>query len=209
MSFSLSSLIKPAEVAILFIACSGPLAWLIYGISADQLGANPSEYIIRYTGLWALRLLCITLAITPLRTILSQPQLARHRRMLGLFTYFYAALHLLAYSGLDMGFNGADIAQDTAKRPFILVGFSAFVLLTLLALTSHHRAIKMLGGPRWQMLHRAVYAIAVLAILHFFWMRAGKQDFAAVAAYGLVLGALLLWRIGKRIEKFLQRKRKP
>jgi sulfoxide reductase heme-binding subunit YedZ len=115
--------------------------------------------------------------------------------MLGLFVYFYASIHLLSYSWLDMGFEWLDIAADIAKRPFILVGFTAFVLLTPLAATSFNRAIRSLGARRWQMLHRVVYGIAILAVLHFYWMRAGKSNFAEVIVYGAILAALLLWRV--------------
>ena len=138
------------------------------------------------------------LAITPLRSVLGLTALARLRRMAGLFVYFYVVLHLLAYAWFDMGFELADIARDIAKRPFILVGFSAFVLLTPLALTSFNRAIKAIGGKRWQALHRLVYAVAGLALLHFFWMRAGKNNFAEVAVYALILGTLLGWRVQRR-----------
>jgi sulfoxide reductase heme-binding subunit YedZ len=137
----------------------------------------------------------LTLAITPLRVIAGLPELLRIRRMLGLFVYFYACIHLLCYSWLDMGFEWIDIAADIAKRPFILVGFTAFVLLTPLAVTSFNRAIRSLGARRWQMLHRVVYGIAILAVLHFYWMRAGKSNFAEVIVYGAILAALLLWRV--------------
>jgi sulfoxide reductase heme-binding subunit YedZ len=167
----------------------------VYAIVTNNLGANPQEYLIRSTGDWTLRFLCITLAVTPLRVITSTPALARFRRMLGLFVYFYAVLHLLSYSWFDMGFDVADIAKDIAKRPFILVGFSAFVLLTPLAATSFNRAVKRLGAKRWQALHKLVYVIAGLAILHFFWMRAAKNNFAEVAVYALILAVLLGWRL--------------
>jgi sulfoxide reductase heme-binding subunit YedZ len=137
------------------------------------------------------------LTVTPLRVITGNAALARFRRMLGLFVYFYALLHLLSYSGFDMAFDLADITRDIVKRPFILVGFVAFVVLTSLALTSFNRAIKTLGGRNWQRLHRAVYAVAGLAILHFFWMRAGKNDFAEVFVYAGVLTALLGWRLSR------------
>jgi len=181
---------KPA----LWLLCVLPFAWLVWGAANDALGANPAEYLIRATGDWTLRLLCVTLAVTPLRVMFGLPELLRLRRMLGLFTYFYVVLHLLCYSWLDMGFEWGDIAADIAKRPFILVGFSAFVLLTPLALTSFNRAIRWLGAKRWQWLHSLVYAVAVLAVLHFFWMRAGKSDFAEVFVYASVLFALLAWR---------------
>jgi sulfoxide reductase heme-binding subunit YedZ len=178
-----------------------PFGWLLYGAFSNQLGANPAEALIRATGDWTLRFLCLVLAVTPLRVMTGTPVLARFRRMLGLFVYFYASLHLLSYSGFDMGFDVADIAQDIAKRPFILVGFAAFVALTLLALTSFNRAIKALGAKRWQAVHKLVYLIAGLAILHFFWMRAGKNNFAEVFVYAALLGTLLGWRFTRFISK--------
>jgi sulfoxide reductase heme-binding subunit YedZ len=181
-----------------FLCCSLPAIWLVFAAFSDQLGANPAEALVRSTGDWTLRALCLVLAITPARSVLGLAALARLRRMAGLFVYFYVVLHLLAYSWFDMGFELADIARDIAKRPFILVGFCAFVLLTPLALTSFNRAIKALGGKRWQALHRAVYGVAGLALLHFFWMRAGKNNFAEVAVYALILAALLGWRLQRR-----------
>ena len=181
---------KPA----LWLLCVLPFVWLVWGAANDALGANPAEYFIRATGDWTLRLLCITLAATPLRVLLGLPELAKLRRMFGLFTYFYVVLHLLCYSWLDMGFEWGDIAEDIAKRPFILVGFTAFVLLTPLAVTSFNRAIRWLGAKRWQWLHRLVYMVAVLAVLHFFWMRAGKSNFSEVFVYASVFFALLAWR---------------
>ena len=179
--------------------CALPFLFLLWGAVHDTLGANPAEYLIRATGDWTLRMLCLTLAVTPVRVIWGVPELLKCRRMLGLFTYFYAVLHALCYSWLDMGLEWSDVAVDISKRPFILVGFGAWVLLTPLALTSFNQAIRWLGGKRWQMLHRAVYAVAVLAVLHFFWMRAGKHNFAEVWVYAAVLGALLLWRIRRHL----------
>jgi sulfoxide reductase heme-binding subunit YedZ len=172
-----------------------PFAWLLYAALTDGLGANPQEHLIRSLGDWSLRFLCLTLAVTPLRVAARLPALARFRRMLGLFTYFYVALHLVAYSVFDKELVWADIAKDIGKRPFILVGFAAFVLLTPLALTSFNRAVKALGVKRWQTLHKLVYAIAGLTILHFFWMRAGKNNFAEVAVYAAILAMLLGWRV--------------
>lgn len=186
---------KPFTKLAIFTIAISPFCYLVWGAFNDALGANPAEYLIRSTGELALRFLCLTLAVTPLRAIAKLPELLRIRRMLGLFVYFYAAIHLLCYSWLDMGFEWMDIAIDIAKRPFILVGFTAFVLLTPLAATSFNRAIRWLGGNRWQLLHRAVYGIAVLAVLHFYWMRAGKSNFAEVVVYGAILAALLLWRV--------------
>jgi len=186
---------KPLTKPVVFTIAILPFGFLVWGAWNDALGANPAEYLIRSTGELALRFLCLTLAVTPLRVIARLPELVRLRRMLGLFVYFYAFIHLLCYSWLDMGFEWMDIAIDIPKRPFILVGFTAFLLLTPLAATSFNQAIRGLGAKRWLMLHRAVYGVAVLAVLHFYWMRAGKSNFAEVIVYGAILAALLLWRV--------------
>lgn len=190
----------PAVKPLVFVLALLPLASLLTGAVADTLGPNPAEALIRGLGDWTLRLLCLTLAVTPLRLGLRLPSLVRLRRMLGLFTFFYAVLHLLAYAWLDMGFVVADIVRDIAKRPFILVGSAALLLMLPLAATSFDRAIRALGARRWQVLHRAVYAVAVLALLHFFWMRAGKNDFAEVGIYATVVAALLGWRLARRLR---------
>jgi len=182
---------------LVFALCLLPLSWLLYLVVQDQLGANPQEALIRATGDWALRFLVIVLAVTPLRELSGLSALARYRRMLGVFMYFYALLHFLSYSGFDMGFDVADIFNDIVKRPFILVGSLALLLLTPLAATSLNAAIRALGARRWQRLHRLVYAVAGLAVLHFFWMRAGKNDFAEVAVYAGILALLLGWRLRK------------
>lgn len=184
-----------AAKPLLFLVCLLPAAWLVFAAATAQLGANPAEALIRSTGDWTLRMLCLVLAVTPLRVLLRLPALLRLRRMLGLYVYFYALLHLLCYAVFDMGLDPGDIARDIAKRPFILVGFSGFVVLTPLAATSWNGAIRRLGAARWQLLHRAVYGVAVLAILHFFWMRAGKNNFADVQLYAAVLATLLGWRV--------------
>ena len=194
-------LMHPLAKPVVFLLCLLPFFWLFYGAATNNLGANPAEYLIRSTGDWTLRFLCIVLAVTPLRVLTSTPQLARLRRMLGLFVYFYVVLHLLSYSWFDMGFDVPDIAKDIAKRPFILVGFSAFVLLTPLAATSFNRAIKALGGKRWQLLHRLVYPIAGLGMLHFFWMRAGKNNFGEVVVYAAIVLLLLGWRVAHFLKK--------
>ena len=178
-----------------------PFGGLIWGAAQDALGANPAEFLSRATGDWTLRLLCITLAITPLRQFLAWPELARFRRMLGLLTYFYALLHLLCYSWLDMGFDWAETVRDITKRPFIWLGFGAFVLLTLLAATSLNRAVRWLGSKRWQRLHQSVYAVAALSLLHFFWMRAGKNNFTEVWVYAAVIAVLLGWRVHRFFAK--------
>jgi sulfoxide reductase heme-binding subunit YedZ len=191
-------LLKPAAKPLVFALALAPLAWLVWGAFADTLGANPAEMLIRSTGDWTLRLLCLTLAVTPLRQLTGWHALARLRRMLGLFTFFYGLLHFLAFAWLDMGLDLTAIVADIAKRPFILVGSAALLLMLPLALTSFNRAIKALGAARWQTLHKAVYAVAVLAVLHFLWMRTGKNDLAEVGVYAAVLGALLGWRAWRR-----------
>lgn len=191
-------LLHPAAKPVIFAVCLLPFAWLFYSALTNQLGANPAEALIRATGDWTLRFLCIVLAVTPLRVIGNMPGLARFRRMLGLFVYFYVVVHLLSYSWFDMGFDLADIVKDIIKRPFILVGFAAFVLLTPLAATSFNAAIRKLGAKRWQMLHKLVYLIAGLGLLHFFWMRSGKNDFAEVSVYAVIVGVLLGWRLWQR-----------
>jgi len=186
---------------LVLVACLLPLAWLVLGAASNTLGANPAEALIRSTGDWTLRLLCLTLAVTPLRQWTGWHALARLRRMLGLTTFFYAALHALAYAWLDMGLEIREIVRDIPKRPFILVGTCALLLMVPLAATSFDRAVRALGAARWRALHRAVYAVAGLALLHFFWMRAGKNDFAEVAAYAAILGLLLGWRLWKRARR--------
>ncbi|MDO8387079.1 MAG: protein-methionine-sulfoxide reductase heme-binding subunit MsrQ [Polaromonas sp.] len=195
------ALLHPAAKPLVFLLALLPFAWLFYGAFTNNLGANPAEHLIRATGDWTLRFLCIVLAVTPLRVISGTPALARFRRMLGLYTYFYVVIHLLSYSWFDMGFDVPEIIKDIIKRPFILVGFSAFLLLTPLAATSFNAAIKKLGARRWQMLHKLVYLIAGLGLLHFFWMRSGKNDFAEVAAYAAILALLLGWRVREYAKK--------
>lgn len=198
---SATPLLSPWAKPLVFVLALWPFLTLVWAIFFDQLGANPAEALVRSTGDWTLRMLCVVLAVTPLRVLLQAPALARFRRMLGLFVYFYGCLHLLSYSWFDMGFEMADIAGDIVKRPFILVGFSAFLLLTALALTSFNRAIRVLGGQVWNRLHKLVYLVAGLAVLHFFWMREGKNDFSEVAAYAMVLAGLLGWRVLRKFTK--------
>jgi methionine sulfoxide reductase heme-binding subunit len=195
-----TALLSRAAKPLLFLLCLAPLAWLIYAAFANQLGANPAEALIRRLGEWSLRGLWLTLTITPLRELTGLAALARFRRMLGVFTFAYASLHLLAYGWLDMGLALDEIAADIVKRPFILMGFTAWALMLPLAATSFNKAIKALGAKRWQALHKTVYAVAVVALLHFIWMRAGKQNFAEPAVYGVILAALLGWRAWKRLR---------
>lgn len=196
-----SALLHRAAKPALFVLCLAPLAWLVYAAATNQLGANPAEALIRGLGDWTLRGLWLTLAITPLRQLTGLAALARFRRMLGVFTFVYASLHLLAYGWLDMGLALDDIAADIAKRPFILMGFTAWALMVPLAATSFNKAIKALGAKRWQALHKLVYAAAVIALLHFIWMRAGKHNFAEPTVYGVILAALLGWRLWTRITR--------
>jgi sulfoxide reductase heme-binding subunit YedZ len=147
--------------------------------------------------------------VTPLRQWTGWHALARFRRMLGLFTYFYGVLHFISYAWLDMGFWLQDIVWDIGERPFILVGFTALLLMTPLAATSFNRAVKALGAPRWQALHRTVYAVALLGLLHFFWMRAGKNDFAEWSVYAAVLSVLLGWRVVKALQRRAAQRMKP
>ena len=188
-------LLRPQAKPLIFVAALLPLAWLVYGALADALGPNPAEALIRSTGDWTLRLLCLTLAVTPLRQITGWHALARLRRMLGLYTFFYGLLHFLAFAWLDQGFDLDAILKDIAKRPFILVGTAALLTMLPLAATSFNRAIRALGARRWQALHRAVYATALLALLHFFWMRAAKHNFAEWSVYAAVIAVLLGWRV--------------
>lgn len=183
-----------AKPALLLLGLA-PLAALVIGVFTQTLGANPAETLIRDTGDWTLRFLCLTLAVTPLRTWLGQPALARFRRMLGLLAAGYGLLHFTAYAVFDMGAVWDDIVRDIGKRPFILVGSLALLGMLPLAATSFNRAIKALGAVRWRALHRLVYPVALLGLLHFFWMRASKQRFGEVAVYAAVLAVLLGWRV--------------
>ncbi len=190
-------LLHPATQPVLFVLALLPLGRLLWGAFANTLGANPAEALIRGSGDWVLRLLCLTLAITPLRDWTGWSALARLRRMAGLFTYFYGVLHFLGYAWLDMGLVPGDIVRDIPKRPFVLVGALALLLMTPLAATSFNRAIRALGAARWKALHRTVYAIVLLALLHFFWMRAAKHNFAEWSVYAGVVALLLGWRLLK------------
>ena len=188
-------LLHPAAKPLLFALALAPFAHLLWGAIANTLGANPAEALIRGTGDWVLRFLCLTLAITPLREWTGLSALARLRRMVGNFAFFYGVLHFLCYAWLDMGLDWGAIVRDLPKRPFVLVGTLALLLMALLAATSFNRAIKALGAARWKRLHKAVYAIVLLGLLHFFWMRAGKNDFGEWAIYAAVVAVLLGWRL--------------
>ena len=173
----------------LFALCLMPLAWYARGLQGDTLGANPIEAVTRGLGTWALNFLLITLSVTPLRKMSGWAWLIRLRRMLGLFTFFYAALHLTTYLWFDQFFDWWAIGKDILKRPFITIGMVSFLLLLPLAATSNNYSIRRLGGKRWRELHRAVYAIALLAVLHYAWMV--KADLTQPLIYGALVTALL------------------
>lgn len=187
-------LLRPLAKPLVFVLALLPALSLLWGALHDTLGANPAEALIRGTGDWTLRCLWLTLTITPLRQLTSWHALARWRRMLGLFAFFYGVLHFLCFAWLDMGFELDAILRDIPKRPFILVGSTALLLMLPLAATSFNRAIRALGAARWQALHKLVYAVALLALLHFFWMRAAKNNFGEWAIYAGLLSVLFGWR---------------
>lgn len=178
---------------LLFIAALVPLALLIHSAVNDGLGANPIETINRATGDWTLRLLLITLTVTPLRKLTGWHSLIRFRRMLGLFTFFYACLHFLSWIWLDQYFDLDAMFKDVVKRPFITLGFTCFLLLIPLAVTSGNAMVRRLGGRRWQRLHRLVYAIGVGGVVHFLWLV--KSDITQPLIYGVILAALLGFRL--------------
>ena len=196
-------LAHPAVKPAAFVLCLLPMSWLTWAAFSDQLGANPAEALIRSLGDWTLRSLVLVLLVTPLRQWTGWTALARLRRMFGLFVYMYASLHWLAYAWFDKGFEWSEIAVDIPKRPFILVGTLAWLMLTALAATSFNRVIRWMGATRWQALHRLVYAVAVLSILHFFWMRAGKHNYTEVLVYALIFTGLLGWRVWRRVGRHL------
>lgn len=181
--------------AFLFALALLPAARLLLFGFTDRLGANPIEFITRSSGDWTLYFLCITLAVTPLRRFTNWNWLIKLRRMLGLFAFFYACLHFTTFLWFDHFFDVGEMLKDVVKRPFITVGFIAFVLLIPLALTSTNGMIRRLGGKRWQWLHRSLYAIAMLGILHFWWMRAGKHNFEKPIVFGTIVALLLLVRV--------------
>jgi sulfoxide reductase heme-binding subunit YedZ len=162
------------------------------------LGANPVDKFIKEMGEWSLRFLWLTLLVTPLRDIAGLPGLLKHRRALGVTAFAYALVHFLAYAWLDQGWRLDDIVADVIKRNFILVGFVALLLMLPLALTSFNAAIRALGGRRWQMLHKLVYAVALLGLLHFYMKKAAKNDLAEVGVYAAILAVLLGWRVVRK-----------
>ncbi len=173
---------KWTKVAV-FLLCLIPFGDLVWRIIKSDLGANPVEFLQHATGDWTLRFLVFTLCITPLRRLFNLPDLIRFRRMLGLFAFFYVSLHFLTYLGPDQAFDLAAMWKDVAKRPFITVGFAAFVSLIPLALTSTAGWIRRIGGKRWQMLHRLIYFAAVCGVIHYYWLV--KSDVRKPLFYGL------------------------
>ena len=189
---------KPA----VFLLCLVPLGLLGWRALHGGLTANPIEFITHATGDWTLRFLVITLCVTPLRKILGLPELIRFRRMLGLFAIFYACLHFTTYIWLDKFFDLSEVWKDVAKRKYITVGFTAFVLLIPLALTSTAGMIRRLGGKRWQMLHRLIYVSAALGVVHYYWLV--KSAVIKPLTYGAIVAVLLLWRLLDSISKAKQ-----
>jgi sulfoxide reductase heme-binding subunit YedZ len=181
---------------LVFALCLAPLARLVFFAFTDRLGANPIEFVLRSLGTWTLTLLLVTLSITPLRRLTGWNNLIRVRRMLGLFAFFYACLHFLTYAGVDQSFDLPAILADVVKHPYITVGFTCFVLLIPLAVTSTNAMQRRLGGKRWQQLHRLVYLIAAGGVVHYLWLV--KKDLTQPLLYGLVLAVLLglrfMWR---------------
>jgi sulfoxide reductase heme-binding subunit YedZ len=178
---------------IVFLLGIAPLALLGWRALHSDLTANPVEFITHFTGDWTLRFLIFTLCITPFRKLLRLPELIRFRRMLGLFAFFYVCLHFLTWLVIDQAFNLHDMWADVLKRRFITVGFTAFVLLIPLAITSTAGWIRRLGGKRWQQLHRAIYVSAVLGVIHYYWLV--KSAVIKPLAYGAIVAVLLLWRL--------------
>lgn len=191
-------LLKPWVKPVLWLLVTVPFWALLTAALLDKLGANPAEKLVKETGEWTLRWLWLTLAITPLRELASMPALIRYRRTLGVTTFVYAALHFAAYAWLDKGLVLDDIIKDVTKRNFILVGVVALVLMTPLALTSFNAAIRAMGGRNWQRLHKLVYLVAMLGLLHFYWKKAAKNDTGEVMVYAVILAVLLGWRVMRK-----------
>lgn len=178
---------------LLFVVCLIPAIWLTFALFTDRLGANPVEAVTRQTGLWALRFLWLTLLITPLRWVTGWNDLVKFRRLLGLYVFFYAVLHMLLYLGLDQSFDVGEIINDIIKRPFITIGFFSFIALIPLAITSNNAMVKRLGGRRWKKLHRLTYVIAIASSIHFYMLV--KLDKTEPLIYIALLVILLAPRV--------------
>ena len=183
---------KFAKAAVFTLSLC-PLAWLLWGFFHNKLGGNPVEYITHSTGDWTMRFLLLTLLITPLRKFSNQQYLLRFRRMLGLYAFFYGCLHFITYLWLDQSLDLASISKDIYKRPFITAGFTAFILMVPLALTSTKKMIARLGGKNWQMLHRLIYFSAMAGVVHYWWLV--KSDIRQPLLYGMLLAILLSLRL--------------
>lgn len=181
---------------LVFALCLLPLAWLAWGWASGGLGANPIEATTRFLGDWTLRFLLLTLAVTPLRRLFGWNGVARLRRMLGLFAFAYGILHMASYLGLDLFFDWGAFVREVGKRTYMTLGMAALLLMLPLALTSTDAMIRRLGGRRWRLLHRLVYAIAILGVVHH-WMMV-KADFRLPLAHALVLAVLLASRLPRR-----------
>ena len=197
----------PLLKALVFVLCLLPLAHLGWRFWEDDLGANPIEAVTRNLGTWVLNFLLLTLTITPLRKLSGMHWLTRLRRMLGLYAFFYGVLHLSTYLWLDQFFDWKEIWADIVKRPFITAGMTAFLLMVPLALTSNGRAIRELGGKRWQSLHRLVYVTAMLGVLHYVWLV--KKDVSLPALYAVILAGLLGYRLVAYLKKARQEIAQP
>ena len=191
---------SPWAKPVLMLLCALPIAQLFAAAAFSDLGPNPAEALIRQSGDVGIRALCYLLALTPLRLLTGMPALGRFRRILGLTVFADVLVHMLCYAWLDMGLEWTDISADILKRPFIFVGFTGFVALTALALTSTNAIIRWMGPKRWRQLHALVYGVAALGVLHFYWMRAAKHRFSEVILYGSILGLLLLFRLLWRLK---------
>ena len=178
---------------LVFVLCLVPLGWMGWRAWNQDLTANPVEYLTHFTGDWTIRLLVITLAVTPIRRVLRMPDLIRFRRMIGLFAFFYGCLHFTVYFWVDKDFQFREMLQDVAKRPFILAGFTGFVCMIPLAITSTTGWIRRLGGKTWQRLHRLVYVSAVAGVIHYYWLV--KSDIRRPVFYGTLVALLLLYRV--------------
>ncbi len=189
---SIRKVVKP----VVFLVCLAPLGWIIWRALAADLGANPVESVNRFLGDWAIRSLLAALAVSPLAGLTGKPAVMRFRRMLGLFAFFYATLHMANYIIADQAFNWADIRADLIKRKFITMGMATFLILTPLALTSNGAMIRRLGGKRWRKLHRAVYLVGIGAVIHYAMMV--KADLMQPVIYGAILLVLLGYRATNR-----------
>lgn len=186
--------------AVLFLVALLPAGRLLQAAFTGDFGANPVEFVQRFTGTWTFNFLLLTLVVSPLRALTQAHWLLRLRRMLGLFTFFYGCLHFLAFIGFDHSFDIQEIARDVVKRPFVTVGFAALAVMLPLALTSNQFAIRTLGGKRWQELHRSIYLIAILAILHYFWLVKATAILWPIG-YGAAVTLLLGWRAKERMRR--------